>query len=270
MKYRCLHDKEAIERFLRKDVPLHLYSIGDLDDFFWPYTTWYGYEIDGNVAAIVLMYVGLPLPTLLALSNESQGMGDLLSSICHLLPHHFYAHLSPELATALNDVYDLESHGVYYKMALTDTTLVSQEDCSGVTRLSMADRDAIQTLYTESYPGNWFDPRILETEQYFGIIEDNRIVSIAGVHVYSPRYRVAALGNITTHPSYRNRGYGRRVTARLCQSLNDEGITIGLNVKADNRAAIACYQRIGFTVVATYEEFMVQRKQPEVTNESNI
>ncbi len=260
MKYKCLHDKEVIERFLRKDVPLHLYSIGDLDDFFWPYTTWYGYEIDGTVAVIALMYADLPLPTLLALSNEPQVMGDLLSSIHHLLPHRFYAHLSLGLAPALNDVYHLESHGIHYKMALTDTTLALQQDGSGVIRLSMSDRQAIQVLYTESYPGNWFDPRMLETGQYFGMIEDNRIVSIAGVHVYSPRYSVAALGNITTHPEYRNRGYGRRVTARLCQSLNNEGIVIGLNVKADNAAAIACYQRIGFTVAATYEGFTVQRR----------
>lgn len=263
MKYRCLHDKEVIERFLREDVSLHLYGIGDLDDFLWPYTTWYGYEIDGNLAAIALMYVGLPLPTLLALSNEPQVMGDLLSAIRHLLPHRFYAHLSPGVATALNEVYHLESHGLYYKMALTNSTLASQQDGSAVTRLSMADRDPIEAFYTESYPGNWFDPRMLETKQYFGIMEDNRIVSIAGVHVYSPRYRVAALGDITTHPEYRNKGYGRRVTARLCQSLNDEGMAIGLNVKADNAAAIACYERIGFTIAASYEEFMIQRKQME-------
>jgi hypothetical protein len=36
-----LHDKATIERVLRRNVYLHLYSIGDLDDFFWPYTVWY-------------------------------------------------------------------------------------------------------------------------------------------------------------------------------------------------------------------------------------
>ena len=101
---------------------------------------------------------------------------------------------------------------------------------------------------------------MLETNQYFGIMEDNRLASIAGIHVYSPEYRVAALGNTTTLPSQRNKGYARRVTARLCQSLMDEGMDVGLNVKADNKTAVSCYERVGFKVVATYEEFMVQGK----------
>ena len=37
----CLHDKGQIEAFLRRNVFLHSYSVGDLDDRFWPHTTWY-------------------------------------------------------------------------------------------------------------------------------------------------------------------------------------------------------------------------------------
>lgn len=93
-------------------------------------------------------------------------------------------------------------------------------------------------------------------------MESDRLVSIAGIHVYSPKYKVAALGNITTLPSRRGKGYGRRVTARLCRSLVDEGIDIGLNVKADNSAAISCYRGLGFETVAAYEEFLFQAKPP--------
>lgn len=35
METCALHDKARIEAFLRKNVYLHIYSIGDLDDFFW-------------------------------------------------------------------------------------------------------------------------------------------------------------------------------------------------------------------------------------------
>lgn len=145
-------------------------------------------------------------------------------------------------------------------MALSDETQVSRIDCSGVVRLSMKDLAAVQALYEESYAGNWFDARMLETNQYFGILENNRLISIAGIHVYSPRYKVAAIGNITTLPKFRNKGFGARVSAALCRSLNREGIRIGLNVKTDNRAAITCYEGIGFEKVASCGEFMVQRK----------
>jgi predicted GNAT family acetyltransferase len=262
MDYVCLHDKTEIERYLRNDVHLNIYSIGDLDDFFWPYTTWYGFKSRERITAVVLIYAGLSLPTLVAISREADdAMAKLLNSIRHLLPSRFCAHLGMGLATVLDETYNLESHGEYYKMALIDKVLASGKDFPDVERLSRRDLNSIQALYKESYPGNWFDPRMLETNQYFGIREENRLVSIAGVHVYSPQYQVAALGNITTLPTHRNKGCGTRVTARLCRSLLDENIEIGLNVKADNKAAISCYRGLGFRLVASFEEFTAQLKR---------
>src|SRR5438093_529591 len=81
---------------------------------------------------------------------------------------------------------------------------------------------------------NWFDPRMLETGHYYGIRQDGTLLSIAGVHVYSPRYRVAALGNITTRPAARGHGLATLVTAKLCQELLRSVDEIGLNVRADN------------------------------------
>ena len=82
-----------------------------------------------------------------------------------------------------------------------------------------------------------------------------------GTYKKMAQYKVAALGNITTLPKYRGKGYGTRVTARLCQSLIDGNLDIGLNVKDDNEVAIICYRKIGFETVASYEEFMMHRKQ---------
>jgi ribosomal protein S18 acetylase RimI-like enzyme len=256
MDYVCLHDKREIERCLRKDVYRNIYSIGDLDDFFWPYTTWYGIKCGEGVSAIALIYAGPALPTLVAFADEGNEVAaQLLCSIRHLLPNRFYAHLSPGLARVLETTHALEAKGKHYKMALTDRTHIDRIDISGVTPVDGTMLASIQALYSESYPENWFDPRMLATGQYCGIWQGDRLVSIAGVHVYSRKYKVAALGNITTHPAYRGKGYGTMVTARLCRSLFDEDIDIGLNVRGDNAAAIACYQRIGFNTVASYEEY---------------
>ena len=145
-------------------------------------------------------------------------------------------------------------------MALVDASLLGDIDCSETVRLSGGDLKDLLHLYDRSYPGNWFDPRMLETNQYFGIRKDGRLISAAGVHVYSERYGVAALGNITTDPDHRNQGYGRTVTARLCQSLSERVDHIGLNVKADNDIAISCYNRLGFEIVASYAEHMVEER----------
>jgi predicted GNAT family acetyltransferase len=102
---------------------------------------------------------------------------------------------------------------------------------------------------------------MLETGLYQGIRRGGCLVSVAGVHVYSPRYRVAALGNITTHPDWRGRGLATLVSAKLCETLSKGGIEhIGLNVKADNVAALTCYERLGFRWAADYGEYTLERQ----------
>lgn len=259
MRFICLHDKKKIGQFLRKNIYLNIYGIGDLDDFLWPHTTWYGFGTDSNIEAIALLYSRQLPPVLLALSEEPAIMQALLKSVQHLLPYRFYAHLSPGLEGVFSNTHDLESHGEHYKMALNDRTTMFSFDCSGVIRLNKADEKNSWEFYRESYPGNWFDPKMLQTNQYFGIMKDDRLISVAGVHVYSPQYGVAALGNIATHPSHRGKGYGKSATAKVCQSLLNHGINhIGLNVKADNMIAVSCYEKLGFEIVASYSEFVIQ------------
>ncbi len=260
MGVHYLDDRAQIEAFLRQNPELHVYSLGDLDDFFWPYTTWYGWEEAGELKDVALIYMSRTLPTIVGISEQPAVIQKLLGEIGPQLPELFYAHLSPDVERAFSRTHVLEPHGLHYKMSLRDRACVRGVDCSAATRLTVRDSVKLVRLYQESYPGNWFDLRALETGQYFGVRQDGRIVSVAGVHVYSERYGVAALGNIVTHPAYRGRGYARQVTARLCQSVLDKVEHIGLNVKADNEAAIACYTGLGFETVAPYSEFTITRR----------
>jgi ribosomal protein S18 acetylase RimI-like enzyme len=259
MKVICLHDKRKIELCLRKNTFLQIYSIGDLDDFFWPYTTWYALKEGKSIKAIVLLYMGLAMPSVLALTDEKLvSMEELLNSITHVLPRRFYAQLSPGLEKILKEDYKLKSHGKHYKMALKSKSLLDNIDISQVTSLQKKDLNDILKLYKESYPGNWFDPKMLDAYQYYGIWGQDGLISIAGVHVYSHQYKVAALGNIATHPCFRGKGFGKSVTAKLCKSLMKTVDYIGLNVKTDNISAIVCYKKLGFEIVSSYEEYMVE------------
>jgi ribosomal protein S18 acetylase RimI-like enzyme len=253
----CLHNKSRIEAFLRKNVYLHIYSIGDLDDFFWPNTAWYGWEKGGEIQAVALLYTASPEPTLLAVSEQEDVMWELVRSIFHILPGRFYAHLSPRVAETVEQQCKVKSYGKHYKMGMKNASHLHDIDCSRVIRLTENDLDDMLGLYKEGYPENWFDARMLQTKQYFGLRLKNRLVSVAGIHVYSEKYKVAALGNIVTHPDYRGNGFGKSVTARLCQSLAENVDNIGLNVKADNAAAVAMYRKLGFEIVGTYYELMV-------------
>ena len=260
METVCLHDKKVIKTFLQRNTNFHIYSIGDLDDFFWSQTEWYGIKINDEIQAIILLYTSQELPALLALSENIDVMQKLLQSIIPNLPNRFYSHLSPGLETIFQKKFNVEPHAKHLKMAFCDKSPIYCIDCSQTVRLTNSDLEDILEFYKISYPDNWFDPRMLETNMYFGLKLDNKIVSIAGIHVYSEKYKVAALGNITTHPNHRNKGYGTITTARLCRELIKKVDHIGLNVKADNQTAISCYQKLGFKIIASYGEFMIETK----------
>jgi ribosomal protein S18 acetylase RimI-like enzyme len=264
MRATTPRDRGAIEAFLRRDPSLHLYEIGDLDDFFFPHTTWFALEERGEILEMALLYTGLELPTLLALSRDGGAgrgrMAGLVQEILPTLPGRFYAHMSEEPAGLLGPAYHADSHGKHLKMVLTDPAAPLRVDVAATFALGTDDSEELLAFYRENYPGNWFDRRMLETGRYFGLREEGRLVAAGGVHVYSPRYRVAALGNICAARLQRGRGLGRTVTARLCRELLPQVDLIGLNVKADNAAAIACYQRLGFSETAEYEECLCERQ----------
>lgn len=256
MRTIWLHDRAEILAALSADRALHLYALGDLDDFFFPHTLWYALEDEGRVRQLVLVYTGASLPVIQALTPESgvREMRSLVRAMLPLLPRRLYAHASPGVAEELADAYDLSPHGLHRKMVLRDPSRLDAVDTSGAEPLGPADRAEIDALYAAAYPGNWFDARMLETGRYVGVREAGRLVSIAGIHVYSPTYRVAALGNVTTLPEMRGRGLAARATAALCRRLLRDCDVIGLNVLADNGAAISVYERLGFEIVASYDE----------------
>lgn len=258
MRAICLHDRAIIEKILRRNTAMRLYEIGDLDDFFWPSTTWYALADQQQIYELALAYNAGDLLILLGQPTTSiTTMRTLLESIRHLLPRRFYSHLSPELADLFND-YSATSHGLHHKMALGDHGQLATIDSTGVVQLTPADLAEVQQFYASSYPGNWFDPRMLATGMCYGYREQGQLLSAAGVHVYSATQRVAALGNITTHPAARGRGLATRVTACVCQALSASVDQIGLNVHAENQAAISCYRRLGFEWIGQYEEFMFE------------
>lgn len=256
MAYRRVRDKARILATMQRCVPLNIYQIGDLDDFFWSHTEWF----EGEEDSVALLYRGMEVPCLLAFELADDGaMASLLDELRFHLPDSIYAHVSPHLASILQHGYERTSKELHKKMALTEIHSLAEIDTSPCVRLGPKHLDEISRFYEGAYPGNWFDPRMLETGQYVGAWCDGQLASVAGVHVYSSAYRVAALGNIATAPRSRRRGFARACTAALCAQLLETVDCIGLNVHEANHAAIACYEGLGFRFVADYCELALAR-----------
>ncbi len=145
-------------------------------------------------------------------------------------------------------------------MFLNERAKIKNSESHDIVKLNPKDIEEIKVLYSESYPENSFDARMLETGMYFGMKNNGKLINISGVHVYSEKQRVAALGNITTHPDFRGKGIGQKVTAHLVSILLEKVDAIGLNVSRDNIPAIKCYSNLGFIKNAPYMEYMIERK----------
>lgn len=255
-----LNNKDEILEYLKSNVFLHIYAIGDLDDFFWKYTTWYALKRGTSIQSVILIYSENNIPTVLAISEDITHLRILLDSILNLLPDQFHAHLSLGVHDILEKKFLMESNGKWYKMGLINQKLIYDQALSNVTQLNLSHIEEINNLYKIAYPGNWFNQRMLETGQYYGLFEKNYLISLGGIHVYSEKYDVCALGNIATHPGFRGKGYGKMIVSYLCSNLIKKVKHIGLSVKQDNIGAINLYKKLGFEIIGEYEIFMATFK----------
>ncbi len=257
-----LHTKTDVEQFALQNPYLHLFELGDLDDYYWPHTICYGWKTGNLLNQLALIYTRPPIPVLLAYAEEPiEAMREFLCALAPLLPSRLFAHLLPQAVDVLADSYQVESHGLYLKMGLTEPKRLTEFNTANVKILTKSDQDTLQKLYNAAHPDNLFDPGTLSHGMYMGICQDDVLVSAAGLHVYAPLHKAAALGNVATHPAYRGKGLSTQVCAALCNRLLMEGMSlVGLNVAADNAAAIRVYQRLGFTPVAEYGAYQLQRK----------
>ena len=261
-----VRDRDRLERFLRRDTGLNLYSLADLDDAFWPRTTWYASCDDGDeIAALCMMFSGLEPSVLIGLSGEvDERVRSLLREVAPRLPDTLYAHLSPDLVETAAECFQIETHGLHQKMLLHDAAALEGVDTSQVIPLDVSDLDELGTFYAPLRAGGAdgeyaLEPYMLETGHYFGVRDATGLLSVGGVHVWSERYGVAAIGNVATRPDERGRGWVRRVTARICRSLIGTVPDVGLNVQVSNTPAVRCYERLGFRRVADYREATLRR-----------
>ena len=88
MEFVTLNNKDEIETFLRKNSSLFLYHIGDLDEFYFPLTQWYGLKTNKDLKAVILLYKAFQPIVIQALSSQKElsYLNKLLESSLHNFP----------------------------------------------------------------------------------------------------------------------------------------------------------------------------------------
>jgi predicted GNAT family acetyltransferase len=89
-----------------------------------------------------------------------------------------------------------------------------------------------------------FGERTVELGEYWGVLEDGRLVAMAGERMEAGTLK--EISGVCTHPAFQGRGYARRLMHRLIRLQLARGQTPFLHVMKGNDAARALYARMGF------------------------
>ena len=233
-----------LEAVLSEDPINSAYMLGDLDAPYAEHCMWYGLKDDG-LRAVLLLYSGLSAPAVLT-KGDATDVEALVQATRPALPRRFYCQIRPAHRKAIECHFELMDEKDMIRMGCSRGDYLTSSDPSGVEALNHRDTAAIMSLYTH-YPDNFFEPTMLGSGLYFGMRDDDELVSVAGLHVLSERHDVAAIGNIVTHADRRGQGLASKCVRRLLDELFDRVGHVTLNVERDNLAAIACYKKFGFT-----------------------
>ncbi|MEZ4269005.1 MAG: GNAT family N-acetyltransferase [Myxococcota bacterium] len=256
---RIVTERDLLKALLGRDPVTCAYMLGDLDEAFSDFCTWYGVDGVDGLEGVLLVYDALSVPVLISY-GQSGAIEAIMAAFWHDLPGRTLVHLQPHHVGAVDQVFGTEGLVPMLRMGLQARDFRrSEADTSAVEQLSHRHTGEIIELYTH-YPDNFFEPAQLDSGHYCGIRVDDRLVSVAGVHVLSHEASVATLGNIVTHPDFRGRGLSTACTSHLCARLLSEGVgTLALNVKRENRSAVRVYEKLGFRYHSTYLEGLVMR-----------
>ena len=236
-----LSDKSQILTYLETDRLYAGYAVADLEPGMFKQCAWAGAEAGGRLRAMTMLFRGLSPPALLMI-GENDGLRTILGGELH--PKRAYLTCRPEHLSMSREFYSWDETLSMWRMVLRPERFPGAD--SNCRRLVPRQAAQLTELYTLG-GGIAFSPEQIERGVFYGVLEHDRLIAVAGTHVISPAYGIAAVGNVFTHPDHRGQGFGTATTSSVVSELLALGMRdIILNVSQDNGGAIRIYERLGF------------------------
>lgn len=244
-------DERALRTLFERDRDWSAYLLGDLEP---PYRQHARFQVAsraGRDEAALLIYAPPEFRAMVSFGPE-YGVAALLADAD--LPAIASLSIPAEHQAVFETYYGQATWRTMRRMALSESDFRAPGGLTPVTPLSVADLSAARALLDLSPVTHFFTEAMVAEGVYFGAWVDGALVAVAGTHIVAPASRLAAIGNVFTHPAARGRGLATAATAAVARTLFERGCErLVLNVEATN-AATRVYERLGFHTTRLYVE----------------
>ena len=233
-------DREWLAHRLQRDRYNAAYALAQLDDDAWPEAAYYVCQTPQGESVVCHSRAGLGQATTLA------GPVDGVSATLLLHPGFptTFAIGDPDHASALESVYTFRQVKRMMRMMVDRDTF--RPNRRAAQPMVAAHVDLLNRLYNaEGEPAHYRGSHIGEG-CYWGVVDEDRLVAVAGTHAIGITHGIAILGNVFTHPRYRGRGHGTTVTSAVTAALLEQVGEVVLSVDPDNAPAVRAYRNLGY------------------------
>ncbi len=246
-------DRDQMASLLQVDRYNAAYALAQLDDGVWDKAEFYVCSTSSGLAVVCHSRGGLGFAT------TTSGAADGIALILQL--HTGFANTftiaDPQHLEALESVYD------FRRLRRMSRMLTTREQFRPVNRPSQpilgVHVDLVNRLYNAEGDPTFYRREHVAEGCYWGVVDDERLVAVAGTHAIGRRQRIAILGNVFTHPRYRGRGHGTAVTSAVTAALLEQVDEVVLSVDPENTPAVRAYRNLGYQEVGEIIEASATR-----------
>ena len=259
---RRLEDPEEVRRLLSPQRRYAAYGLAQLEPSLFKQAQWWVAEGDYGRALLMHSRGGLGR-ALLALGNEV-GLYVLLS--LHPGPSYTFATFEVDHLPVARRFFSFSQTQPVMRMVVDRASFIPAPSLEtggslALRRLAADDTPDVNRLNASEGIGISYRRTQIRDGVYFGIFNEGGLIAMAGTHGVAPRDRIAVLGNVFTHPAYRNNHFALQTTNAVTLELFKSCDEVVLTVDPRNEPAVRAYARLGYREDSRLIETAVTRRE---------